>query len=147
MMPDLLISSLSLSISSSIQEVRKLGLAVREFCSHTSFDEIEIYHVELAVVEAANNVILHTYKGEEGHRLDLTVFLFHDKISLILTDTGEPVEKLNVPDTLIINPGFLSDVPQGKMGLYLIHTVMDEVQSSSSDGVNQIIMTKFFEIK
>jgi len=144
MIPDKLKSSLSLTISSSMKEVRKLGLAVRKFCKQTPFDELETYHVELAVVEAANNIIKHTYKEETNQELELNVYLCDDKITLALTDTGEPVENLSRPATLIFDPDFVNDLPQGRMGLYLIHKIMDVVQSSSNDGVNLITMTKFF---
>ncbi|NOS88769.1 MAG: ATP-binding protein [Methylococcaceae bacterium] len=53
----------TLSISSTVEQVCLLSVAIHALCLHASGDEASAMAVQCAVVEALNNVILHGYKN------------------------------------------------------------------------------------
>lgn len=138
-------ASLSVTITSAMVEVRKIGAAVRELCRNTGFDAVAIYHCELAVVEAANNIIKHAYRGEPGHRIEFTGTVLDDRIILSLADSGRPADpRMMIPSPPKTEGDGADDLPQGKLGLFLIHSIMDEVRISSDGGENRLTMVRKF---
>lgn len=137
-------NTLHLSIMSTIDEVRRLGLAVRRMCRQTPLDETGTYLVELSVVEAANNIIKHAYRDKENQELNLEIHVDQDKMQLILRDNGAPMLEFSQPSCPVYDPNCIRSLPEGKMGTFLIHTIMDQVEYASENGRNVMTMTKFF---
>ncbi len=78
--------------------------------------------IELAVTEAVSNVIRHAYKGDRSQQVIVEVSTGEDDLVVEVIDQGPPPDGLpdNEPD--LENPG------SGGYGLYLMRTVMDEVE-------------------
>jgi len=123
-----------LTIFSSPAEVR---LIVR-FCHDTLddiFSEDEMSAVELAVVEAANNIIQHAYKNENGKPLQISIFHCGDHIRIELYDTGIAFDSdtITPPD---FNWNGIQDFPEDGWGIFLMNKLMDEVSYSRQGSVN-----------
>lgn len=99
--------------------------------------------IVLAVAEACQNVILHTYGGQEGGRLELALFRRQDGILVRLRDSGPPV------DVARIRPRDLDEIRPGGLGTHFMRSLMDTVDYSlAPDGAGNILhMTKRLECR
>jgi serine/threonine-protein kinase RsbW len=85
--------------------------------------EYTVYNLQLAVHEACTNIVEHAYANQPTGRIRTTITLNHTPRRLVveLHDTGQSfdITAVTVPDL---------DTPQeGGYGLFLIHSLMDEV--------------------
>jgi serine/threonine-protein kinase RsbW len=123
---------------SSLEKIRDyFSLAAQE----AGLDEDAVFEVQVAVDEAASNIIDHAYKGECESKIECTYELLSDGLKLILHDHGKPFEpeKVELPD-IVSNP---SQRKQGGLGLYFMRQMMDEVNFSfNKDGGNNLTMFK-----
>ena len=135
---------IKLVIDSRLENVFLVGLAVQNYCTYLSFNDVEAYQIQLCAVEAANNAILHAYQSQQGHEVEVNVAVFPDGITLEICDTGKIMGDLKSGgrDIDLQNPESLSE--DGR-GLYLIQTVMDDVSYRSVDGKNILKMIKYFK--
>lgn len=138
--------TVKLTIDSNLEDVFLIGLAVNNICSHIPYAELESNQIEICVVEAVNNTIKHAYKGEAGHDVEVLVALYLNRITFQVCDCGKTIKPGKMPK-LEFDPNDLENLPEGGMGLFIIHEVMDEVAYETSKGKNILTMTKIFESK
>ena len=129
-----------LAVLSSPSEVRLLA----QFCTDAIvglFSEEDVAAIELAIVEAANNIVEHAYKFEEGHPLQLSISHRGDSLELLFFDKGPVFEysKIAKPDFEWDN---VDDIPEGGWGVYLINSIMDEVEFDRQGNINVLKMIK-----
>lgn len=139
-------SALSLQIDSTLENVELVAKAVRALCSD-KLDETMLNDVELSVVEAVNNVIKHGYRGQQGSLVEIKVGLKPDRVLIDILDQAPPLPggvgaKPGSP--FDFDPDQIENLPEGGMGMALIHMTMDEVSYSSEDGINRLTLTKLF---
>lgn len=107
------------------------------------FHEDDINKIELAVDEACTNVIEHAYKGRKNENIDVAIQIDYQKFTVIVTDKGQrftPAD-IEMPDM----EEYLAELRVGGLGIYLMKTLMDEVQyQSDPDGRNRVKMVKHF---
>ncbi|HEY4622701.1 MAG TPA: anti-sigma B factor RsbW [Solibacillus sp.] len=114
------------------------GLAVRV---GFTYDEIE--DLKIAASEAVTNVVHHAYKGDSGEVV-IGCALFENKIEIMVADYGvsfnfEEVKSKIGPYREDENVALLRE---GGLGIYLMETLMDEVQLNNEGGVT-VFMTKY----
>lgn len=101
--------------------------------------------VELALVEAATNVIRHGY-GPEGGPVRIEARLDGTQVTLRIHDWGRPIpgEALAAAglNRFDFDPLDLDSLPEGGMGLSLITLLMDEVGYRSDAGQNILTMVR-----
>ena len=136
-------SEIKLAISSRLENVALMGMAVNKMCSVTPLSEIESLQVELCVVEACNNVIKHGYGHEPHHELEVVVTLGLDRILISIRDLGIARKVVATP-SLNYDPDCLATLPENGMGLFLIHQIMDHVHYETTEGRNVLTLTKLF---
>ncbi len=110
------------------------------------FSEENVYDIEVAVDEAASNVIKHAYPGNNSRKRPLDVKVKKNKkfIEITITDKGKGFDPRKVKEPQIEE--YLKKMKRGGLGLYLIKQLMDEVSFNINPGKqNQIIMKKFVE--
>lgn len=82
-----------------------------------------VFHHEMitAFGEAFNNIVIHGYRDRNDGMLEVEAELQPDEMTLRLSDTGQAFdfEALDPPD--------LSSMPEGGMGVFMIHALIDEV--------------------
>jgi len=81
----------------------------------------EVMRVALAVHEACANVIAHSYQGDTGQRIDLTVLPTPEALVVEIRDYGLK------PGLAAIQPRALQDVHPGGLGTYFMRSIMDSV--------------------
>lgn len=108
-----------------------------------TFDEIE--DIKLAVGEACSNAVKHAYReDDEKGVILLDCVVYPDRLQIIVSDEGKGLEGAPAADQLapLYAGREIDEVEEGGLGLYLIHTLMDEVEIRSDNGVS-VSMTKY----
>ena len=134
--------TLEMTITSEIENVSLLGLCVNKLAEECGMNEMERFHVELSIVEAATNVVLHAYEGAPGHRVTLLVTVGADVLRFQLRDDGKPIpeeRRGRPPDPEETEDSLLRE---GGRGLYLIHRLMDRVSYTAGPPVNELCLEK-----
>jgi len=91
----------------------------------------------LAVDEACSNIIKHSYKNDYTRKIDLTIQLETDALTISILDDGIKfdIESATSRD--------ITDIRQGELGMYIIKQVMDTLEySRNRKGLNKVKMTK-----
>lgn len=132
---------IQLVIDSSLQHLPLLATAMRALAESLSLSEVDAYQIELCVVEAATNAVKHAYNGRAGNPIQTIFAVYPEKITLMVCDEGQSMEKLKVP-SLEFDVNDLQNIPESGMGLFLIHSIMDEVTYVSRHGRNVLTMIK-----
>ncbi|ADU28633.1 anti-sigma B factor RsbW [Evansella cellulosilytica] len=118
------------------------GIANRIGCSYDDIEDIKI-----AVAEACTNVVEHAYKDTASDPTILfSCSIFEDRLELAITDRGGEVDvsKFQNGKGPVNADQPVGDLKEGGLGLFLIETLMDKVEISSTSGVT-IVMTKFLQ--
>jgi serine/threonine-protein kinase RsbW len=134
--------TVELSVTSEIENVSLLGLCVNKLAESCGMDEKERFDVELCVVEAATNVVLHAYEGAPGRRVVLSVTLDPDALRFRLRDDGKPIpeeRRMPPPDPEETEEALLRE---GGRGLFLIHRLMDRVDYTTGPSGNELLLVK-----
>jgi serine/threonine-protein kinase RsbW len=71
--------------------------------------------------EAFNNIVIHGYRDRSDGVLDLEAEITAGQLELRLIDTGHAVDFAEVA------PPDLTSMPEGGMGVFMIHALVDEV--------------------
>ena len=133
--------AVTLRIDSRLDHVELLGRAVRALCATSGVPARECAQVELAMVEAVNNVIRHAYKLEAGHPVDVVFTVEPESFTIEVIDEGRSRPERPAPE-LDFDPTDIASLPEGGMGLFIIHSVMDRVEYASRDGRNTFTMAR-----
>ena len=128
-------STITLIIASRLEEVALVGTALHAFCRYASLPERDVGMIELAVVEAVNNVIFHGYGNEPEH--DITVIWTQraDHLQIDIVDCGKAIGEL--PSAEMPAP----DLENGR-GWPIIRAVMDSIRYRSEKGINTLTLVK-----
>ncbi len=117
-------------LPADLTELHRARAFVREHAARAGFVPPALGEIELAVTEAVSNVMRHAYGGDPSQQLVVQVIVDERELVVEVLDQGESPEKLPDADPDLDDPG------PGGYGLYLIRTVMDEVEWLRQPGVN-----------
>jgi serine/threonine-protein kinase RsbW len=134
-------NTITLTIDSNLDDVGLVGVSVHALGKHLGLDESCADEVEICVVEAVNNAIEHAYLYKPGHTIEVLIQSNEEVLSISIKDTGNSMEQLDPPN-LDFDPEDLDNLPEGGMGLYIIHNVMDKISYDSANGVNTFTMLR-----
>ena len=137
---------ITFTIESNLKNVSLIGLAVNNITSYIGLNELESYRLELCVVEAVNNAIIHAYDKEAGNKVEVVFSIYPDRLVLDVSDTGKPMQshllKQNDVSSLEFDTDDPSSIPEGGRGLAIMKEIMDSVDYKTEDGKNRLTMTK-----
>ncbi|MEE9117455.1 MAG: ATP-binding protein [Calditrichia bacterium] len=129
------------SITENLQMIRKFVLKI---AAKTGFNEETQEQIALAVDEACTNVIKHAHHHDARRLMDIQIQTDAIKMKITITDKGRgfDITKLKDPDV----EKFIKESKHGGLGIYLIKTLMDEVDYEFNPGVkNQVQLTKYLQ--
>lgn len=137
-------TSVIFRVPARLADVRLLGLSVHSLFADLGFDEVESFQLELAVTEAANNIVKHSYKFQENVSINLKFSTTSSKVSCIFVDTGEFENFLkdNGLDDVATDTKAL---PPSSRGIFIICDVMDEVSYRRSGDKNILTLVKYLK--
>jgi serine/threonine-protein kinase RsbW len=123
---------------SSLSEIREFYV---QAATEAALDEESICEVELAVDEAAANIIDHAYQGEGKGDIECSYIVEPGRLEVIMRDHGKPFDPEKVK-----SPNIKNDLRRRKsrgLGLHFMKTLMDSVEFSfSSKNGNELRMVK-----
>ncbi|NSW87551.1 MAG: ATP-binding protein [Syntrophobacteraceae bacterium] len=96
------------------------------------------YQTELAVSEACTNAIEHGLSGKDDSKVTVVFQVFDERLVISVADEGNGFDLAGIP-----NPDFPSH-PERGYGLFIIRSVMDEVDYIRGEGRNTLVMSKRF---
>ena len=113
-----------MDLSSDLQELATARAFVRSFCARLSAppDEETIDQLELAITEAASNIMRHAYGGRTDRRIQIDAEAFSDRIVLRLHHLGQSF------DPAAVRPPAFDGSQEGGFGMYIISQSVDEVR-------------------
>jgi len=125
-----------ITIASHPRWLRLVRQVVEECARTAGFAAQDVHNITVAVGEAVGNVMKHSYKGAVDRSFTLVCRSDPDTFEVQIRDEGEPFDlarmKPRPPDELRV----------GGRGVFLMRTLMDEIDYSRSDGANIIRMRK-----
>ncbi len=130
----------TLTIENKIEQLPLLAGFVEELCEEMGLGMEMVFNLNLALEEAATNIIMYAYPQDESHIISLTATKDSDRLSLLLEDTGIPFDPTEAPDADITLSA--EERPIGGLGIFLIRQIMDEVSYQRIDGKNMLTMVK-----
>jgi serine/threonine-protein kinase RsbW len=135
-----------LKIPSQTDNLELIRNFINGVAKKVGFDSEESNKIELAVDEACTNVIEHAYQHDETKDIDIAIKIDYHKITIIVTDQGK---SFNMKEVELPNmQSYLAELRVGGLGIYLMKTLMDEVDYRSKPGVkNEVRMVKYFLTK
>ena len=120
---------------------------IRDFIAKVSgkvgFGEEEVDKIRIAVDEACTNVIKHAYEKEGEDHIGIIIKIDYQKLTIVITDRGKGFDPqaIQLPQM----EAYLAELRVGGLGIYLMKTLMDEVNYSIQPGVrNEVRMVKYF---
>lgn len=101
-------------------------------------DDVAMIDLELALVEAANNVVLHGYAGRQEGTIAITVNRVGDVLVIELRDGGVPIPRsvlsAHLPASIEAECG---------RGIAIIRSCIDDIGYSQEGGVNVLRLAKY----
>ena len=129
-----------LEISSDFKDLRRAREFVRDFCRMVPgglLDQDDVADLELAVNEAASNIMKHAYHGRTDQWIQLEADIFPGRVSIRLHHLGDSF------DPAAVSPPALDASRESGFGIYLITRSVDEVRYSRDErGRNCIALVK-----
>lgn len=127
-------------VPAQYDSIRTLASLLGKIAGTARLDEQEAFACRLALDEACVNIIEHAYANAASGEIEVTIQGAPGMCMICLTDFGEPYDPQEVA-----RPRFgvdIEDASPGGLGLYLMRSMMDEVQYVVSPYGNSLIMVK-----
>ena len=132
-----------LRIPSKTDNLELIRGFVAKVAEKVGFCTDDISKIELACDEACTNVMKHAYdKNTKNTSLDVLIKIDYQKFTLVVTDHGKGFnpKTISMPNL----QEYLAELKVGGLGIYLMKTLMDEVDYDIKPGVkNRVRMVKY----
>ena len=129
------------TIKSEYKNVSSVCFIAKTFCEEHLIPEEKTREIELSLAEALNNIIKHSYKGNENNKIEIAMDVSDNDFTVKLTDYGEARKNLNKP-VLEFDPNDIDGLPEGGMGLFIIEQLMDNDQYAVEENENTFTLVK-----
>ncbi|MBV4365780.1 ATP-binding protein [Erwinia phyllosphaerae] len=128
----------------TLNSLTMLGSVLRRYLAHFPVDESWIYPLDLALCEAASNIIRHGYPTRQ--EADYRVAFSHDAgaITVMLIDSGVPVPAAQLSSAPSVDDALpeLENLSEGGRGIALMYACVDKICYRSDGGVNRLALSK-----
>lgn len=125
------------SCEARLEEVEQLAAHLRRCGTALHVDEVAMIDLELALVEAANNIVLHGYAGGGDGTIGMTVRRTDDVLVIELRDSGLPIPSSNL---LLADP-VLSEAESGR-GMAIMRACVDDLGYWQAGKTNVLRLAK-----
>jgi serine/threonine-protein kinase RsbW len=134
----------SLTVPATLESLAQISAFVNEASQRAGLDVHTAWQVELAVDEAATNIIQHGYDPDRPGIIELTWRIEDGRLVITLRDYGRRFNPDDVPPPDVSSP--LEERQPGGLGLYLMNQLMDQVRFDFDDANgNLLTMVKYIQ--
>jgi len=131
----------SINIPASLESLARISDFVTDATARAGLDDHAAWQVQLAVDEAATNIIQHGYEAGTPGKIEISWRVDGVQFAITLRDRGRRFNPADVPPPDISAP--LEEREPGGLGIYLMGRLMDSVRFSYDEQHgNELTMTK-----
>jgi anti-anti-sigma factor len=132
----------TLTITAHVDALSQISAFITEAAELSGLDERATWQVQLAVDEAATNIIQHAYEPDQPGDIVISWACEDERFVVTLHDFGREFDPDNIPEPDIASP--LEERQAGGLGIYLITRLMDEVRFEfDPQAGNLLTITKY----
>ena len=128
------------AIKNELAEIARLAEQVEEFGVKNKIEPRYIFNINLSLDELITNTINYGYDDHEEHLILIDMYLAESEIVIQVKDDGMPFNPLDMPNPDLSRE--LDERPAGGLGIYLVRTMMDQVEYERRGDQNIITMHK-----
>jgi serine/threonine-protein kinase RsbW len=133
----------SLNVAARVENLAEIRRFVEETIAAMGVDPSLFLKLQLAVDEAATNIIIHGYHGQPG-MIEIEIQRKRKNLAICLRDRAAPFDPTRVPPPNLETP--LEERELGGLGVYLIRQAMDQVTyRPRPGGGNELTLVKKLE--
>lgn len=130
---DNIIDTIEMTIPSKPEYVGVIRLTVSAIANRMGFDIEEIEDIKVAVAEGCTNAIKHGL----DKNFYVNFLVSRSSLSILIKDDGKGCNPSQIQEPDLLNP------KEGGLGLFIVRSLMDEVEFTSEEGSGSIVkMTK-----
>jgi len=130
----------ALHFTSDVTVIDSVRDFVRDQAEAIGFDEAHVYSLQLCVVEAVTNVIVHAYEGELGHPIWLEAEGDDSGLTFVVRDQGRCFYMKTHPDPDL--KAYMIERRRGGLGVFLMRKLMDDLDLRREGAFNVLRMFK-----
>jgi anti-sigma regulatory factor (Ser/Thr protein kinase) len=135
-----------LRLEARLDSLHTISQFVHSIGHRLRLTERTLFHLDLAIEEAAANIVDHAYPADQAGEMLLRAEVIGDALRITFTDWGLPLDPSAVKPFDIHTP--IAARSTGGMGLHFIHSLMDSVVRETAPtpgGPNVLVLTKHIE--
>ena len=129
-----------LTLHNDISQIALLPDFIEEAVKASKLDPCLTASLNLAIEEAATNVIQYAYPNGTFGDLTIDAAITDNALTFILTDKGKPFDPTAKAE--VDTSASVEDRPIGGLGIHLVRKIMDSVRYDRIDDKNVLILTK-----
>ena len=133
-----------LVIFNRIEELNKLSVFIEQTGERLNLTPELTMNLNLALEEAIANIIQHGKQKTTNELIEIIFSHNNDKLTFTITDNGEAFDPTDIADTDITLSA--EERPIGKLGIFLIKRIMNEVTYRRENGKNILTLTKYYHL-
>ncbi|ABW17579.1 ATP-binding protein [Alkaliphilus oremlandii] len=122
-----------LTVPSKPEYVGVIRLTLAAIASRVGFDIEKIEDMKVAVAEACTNAIIHGCHCEHGKNFNIDFVSTEEKLTILVYDDGEGCYLDNIEEPDLTKP------KEGGLGIFIIKSLMDDVEIKSEKGKGMMI--------
>jgi serine/threonine-protein kinase RsbW len=131
-----------LTLDSRLENVALVGRALHGIGAEAGLEPLQCDQLELCVVEAVTNSILHAYDGKPGKEVRLDVALLDDRLEVRVVDQGTPMPPGTLESAVPQEPGDVLALAEGGRGLVIMRQLLDGLDYASDGRGNVLTLVK-----
>ena len=86
----MLLPKMTVVVESRLECVPLAGTMIRAFCHASGASDVESEQMEVCIMEAVNNCVVHAYQSEPGHAVEVIAALQDGEFRFEVCDHGKP---------------------------------------------------------
>ena len=126
-----------LAMDGRLESVARAGHAVRDFGIAAGLGETAAGDLELATVEAANNIIIHGFEHAAAARYQVRIALRDGEVQVLLSDSGPAI-----PTAVLVDVAEWRADAISARGVAIIRACVDRFEYRRSRGRNYLLLGK-----
>lgn len=135
--------NINLNISSKKEDTCEymsvIRLTTSAVASKIGFDIEEIDDIKVSIGEACNNIIKHgSDDAKDSFNIEYTIY--EDQLKITVKDNGNGFDTSKIKQPHMKDN--IEEIDDSGLGIFIIKSLMDEVEINSSEQGTEIIMTK-----